>query len=117
MRTLLIGLGGIGSEIIDMIYSKLDNSIVNNNIILHAFDTDIHSLRKLNNIDTGQYTQIGLEESIGRHMFENEEINQWFPTNNPIMNSILNGYNLNEGLNKKDYYQGWLLRQFWELIN
>ena len=44
---LLIGLGGIGSQIVDSVYGRLKEEGMDENVEALVFDTDINSQRNL----------------------------------------------------------------------
>jgi uncharacterized membrane-anchored protein YhcB (DUF1043 family) len=77
--TILIGLGGIGSQIANTVYGRvpLENR---GRVAIHAFDTDANSISQLEHLRNCA-TQTSTNHSIGEYLRSNEELSKWFPTN------------------------------------
>lgn len=77
--TILIGLGGIGSQIANMVYGRipLENR---GRVAIHAFDTDANSISQLEHLRNCA-TQTSTNHSIGDYLRSNEELLRWFPNN------------------------------------
>jgi len=89
---LLIGLGGIGSEIVDNVYGRLKNNGIAENIEALVFDTDINSQKNLNNISSECKIQTSTDKTV-KYALENDvTASEWFPTH-PLIEKMqmLNG--------------------------
>lgn len=76
--TLLIGLGGIGSRIVDSIY-KLVPSEYRENLAALAFDTNIKDLENLGNLPEDSIFQTSSDKAVWQYVLNNEGIKDWFP--------------------------------------
>lgn len=78
---LLVGLGGIGSEIVDTVYEKLDEK-ARKNVAVHGFDTDINDIAKRKNLK-GHMTQTSAAISVWKCINHSPEfkasVEAWFP--------------------------------------
>ncbi len=63
---LLIGLGGIGSEIVDNVYGRLKENGMVENVEALVFDTDIGSQRNLLNIGADCKIQTSTDKNAVR---------------------------------------------------
>ena len=61
---LLIGLGGIGSQIVDNVYGRLKDTGMSENVEALVFDTDINSQRNLNNISAECKIQTSTDKTV-----------------------------------------------------
>lgn len=89
---LLIGMGGIGSEIVDNVYGRLKSSGMAGNVEALVFDTDINSQKDLNNISADCKIQTSTDKTV-KYALENDQAAlDWFPTH-PIIDKMqmLNG--------------------------
>jgi hypothetical protein len=77
--TILVGLGGIGSQIVNKIYGEvpLDSR---KRVAIHAFDTDMNSMKKLKHLND-HTTQTSTNKSVGEYLHQNESLLSWFPQN------------------------------------
>jgi hypothetical protein len=81
--TLLIGLGGIGSRIVDEIHGML-NGEEKTHIAVHAFDTDVNDIAgKIRNIG-GHVTQTSRSGRVGDYLNATDRsVLEWFPYESP----------------------------------
>ncbi len=77
--TILIGLGGIGNQIVDMVYGSIPKES-RGRIAVHAFDTDVNSITQLDHLKN-HVTQTSSKHSVGEYLLSNEDLLQWFPNN------------------------------------
>ena len=77
---LLIGLGGIGSEIVDSIYGRLKEEEMDENVEALVFDTDINSQRNLNNISAECKIQTSTDKTIKYGLDNDPSTRDWFPS-------------------------------------
>ena len=77
--TILIGLGGIGSGVVNEIYGKvpLDSR---ENVAIHAFDTDVNTIKKMDHL-ADNITQTSTKRSVGEYLHMNPSLTKWFPDN------------------------------------
>ena len=81
--TILIGLGGLGSSIVNDVYGKIPMNR-RDNVAIHAFDTDVNTITKMEHIK-GNVTQTSTRKSVGEYLTDQPELKNWFPSN-PILN-------------------------------
>ena len=91
--TLLIGLGGKGSDIIERV-SKMVTEEQRNNIAFAAFDTDINELRGIQERNPFiKIIQTSTKQTVGEYLSKDTHARDtWFP-----VNAIMNGKALSEG--------------------
>lgn len=77
--TILIGLGGIGGQVVNEIYGRIPAGS-RDRVAIHAFDTDVNSLRKLEHLK-GNVTQTSTTRSVGEYLAQNGALKSWFPEN------------------------------------
>ena len=89
---LLIGLGGIGSQIVDSVYGKLINSGKCKNVEALVFDTDINSQKNLKNISAECKIQTSTDKTVKYALENDPTARDWFPTH-PLVEKMqmLNG--------------------------
>ncbi|TMW70433.1 tubulin-like doman-containing protein [Alteribacter natronophilus] len=85
--TILIGLGGIGSGVVNEIYGNIPLDRRENTAI-HAFDTDVNTIRKMEHM-AGNITQTSTRKSVGEYLGENESLKKWFPDNQHLRNKTM----------------------------
>ncbi len=88
--TLLIGVGGIGGQIVKGVFDSLsdyDKSYVE----MIVMDTNINDLRKFENSGI-RYIQTSENKSVQAYLQANPEFLEWFPTN-----PLINAKNLTDG--------------------
>ncbi|MGB0840392.1 MAG: tubulin-like doman-containing protein, partial [Chitinophagales bacterium] len=79
--TILIGLGGLGSYIVDTIYGMIPKER-RNFVAIHAFDTNVNDIAKLNNLKKENITQTSTNWTVAEYlrMAENDStVKDWFP--------------------------------------
>ncbi|SDL31895.1 Tubulin like [Maridesulfovibrio ferrireducens] len=77
--TLLIGLGGIGSQVVDLIYGKIPPAM-HDRIAVHAFDTNINDIDKCSNL-RNVITQTSTNWTVGNYLeIADSSVNEWFPS-------------------------------------
>lgn len=89
---LLIGLGGIGSEIVDNVYGRLKGTGMAENVEALVFDTDIHSQKTLTNISNECKIQTSTDKTVRFALDNDPTARDWFPTH-PLVEKMqmLNG--------------------------
>jgi hypothetical protein len=81
--TLLIGLGGMGSRIVERIYARIPER-ERNRIATHVFDTDVSDLGKLQYAKTNdKRTPIGTDLLVGELRAFYPDVNAWLPDGGP----------------------------------
>jgi hypothetical protein len=80
--TILIGLGGIGSNIANMVYGTVPPE-QRERVAIHAFDTDASSISKLEHLRNSA-TQTSTSHSVNEYLHANPEVLKWFPNNPQI---------------------------------
>lgn len=82
--TLLIGLGGIGSQVVDNIYSQIPVEC-RQRVVVHAFDTNINDIDKLAHLK-GNITQTSANLTVGEYLNRaGASVKEWFPHNIQIL--------------------------------
>ena len=80
--TILVGLGGIGSSIVEDVYLRIPEDARKDHIVVHAFDTDVNDLSSLD-LSENKITQTSKPVTVGRYLWELEEegvdAKKWFP--------------------------------------
>lgn len=84
--TVLIGLGGIGSQTVDKIYSMMDES-QRKNTATAVLDTDVGDLQKLESIEVK--IQTSPDVKVGNYVYEHQEIMEWFPYEYAKINDMM----------------------------
>lgn len=89
---LLIGLGGIGSEIVDNVYGRLKENNNINNVEAIVFDTDVNSQKNLKNISCECKIQTSTDKTVKYALENDKTAYTWFPTH-PLIEKVgmLNG--------------------------
>ena len=89
---LLIGLGGIGSEIVDNVYGRLKETGMAENVEALVFDTDINSQKGLTNISAECKIQTSTDKTVKFALDNDPTARDWFPTH-PLVDKMqmLNG--------------------------
>ncbi|MDN3015649.1 tubulin-like doman-containing protein [Paenibacillus sp. BSR1-1] len=80
--TILIGLGGIGSNIANMVYGRIPPE-QRGRVAIHAFDTDAGSIAQLDHLRNCA-TQTSTNHSVNEYLQANKEVIKWFPNNPQI---------------------------------
>jgi hypothetical protein len=80
--TILIGLGGIGSNIANMVYGNVPPE-QRGRVAIHAFDTDANSISKLEHLRNSA-TQTSTSHSVNEYLQANKDVSKWFPNNPQI---------------------------------
>ncbi|XPV75584.1 MAG: tubulin-like doman-containing protein [Desulfovibrio sp.] len=77
--TLLVGLGGIGSKVVDEIYDMIPEQM-RDVIAVHAFDTNINDISKLKHIKNN-VTQTSTDWTVKNYLdMADESVSYWFPS-------------------------------------
>ncbi len=84
--TVLIGLGGLGSQTVDTIYSMMDDN-QKRNTATAALDTDVGDLQNLKNIDVK--IQTSPDVKVGNYVYNHQEIMEWFPHEYEKINDMM----------------------------
>jgi len=100
--TLLLGLGGIGSQIVDDVYGRIPKDVRDEELIgVHAFDTDVNDIAKLDHLDLGDHvTQTSAPMRVENYLhLAGLIVEDWFPRYFPNgkENHILLNKTLTEG--------------------
>ena len=82
---LLIGLGGIGSYIVNETYGKLKKKGDIDFLEALVFDTDEAELSKLENIPKDSKVQTSTDKSVGYVLERDKNANMWFPVHPKIL--------------------------------
>jgi hypothetical protein len=77
--TILIGLGGIGSNIANMVYGNIPKQ-QRGRVAIHAFDTDANSIAQLEHLRNSA-TQTSTNHSVDEYLRNNKKLLKWFPNN------------------------------------
>lgn len=77
--TLLIGLGGIGSTIVNDVYGRLKADGRDKNVQAIVFDTDINSQKKMTNIDPAYRIQTSTDKTVNYALQMDPGADAWFP--------------------------------------
>jgi len=81
--TLLIGLGGMGCQVIDMVYGMIPPDR-RKGVGVHGFDTDVNSIGQLKNI-AGHVTQTSTTGmTVGEYVHREPQVTSWLQEN-PIL--------------------------------
>lgn len=86
--TLLIGLGGVGSRIVDALYGQLPSEDLDR-VELHAIDTNVNDIAGLTHLARDNITQISERQSVGNYLYSlsrgssRTTVEQWWPRNIP----------------------------------
>ncbi|MDP2103681.1 MAG: tubulin-like doman-containing protein [Candidatus Gracilibacteria bacterium] len=75
--TILVGLGGIGSRVVEEVYSSIPASD-RQRIVVHAFDTDVNSIGQRTALK-GCVTQTSRDWLVGQYVKIHPETQSWFP--------------------------------------
>ncbi len=79
--TIMIGLGGLGSYIVDTIYGWIPEE-KRKSVAIHAFDTNINDISKLKNLGKDNVTQTSTNWTVAEYlrMAEGDStVKDWFP--------------------------------------
>jgi hypothetical protein len=80
--TLLIGLGGIGSRVVDQVYGWIPPER-RTHVAAHAFDTNVNDISKLRNLQ-GSVTQTSERWTVGQYLHRADPlVKEWFPWEQP----------------------------------
>lgn len=80
--TLLIGLGGIGSRVVDQVYALLPAEH-RDRVMVHAFDTNVNDIKKLEHL-RGKVTQTSTDLTVGQYLYHaGATVQEWFPPASP----------------------------------
>ncbi|OWY22266.1 hypothetical protein C7N43_02320 [Sphingobacteriales bacterium UPWRP_1] len=77
--TILIGLGGIGSQIVDKVYSWIPPHR-RSFVAVHAFDTNVNDITKLKNLNRENITQTSTNWTVEEYLrMADASVKDWFP--------------------------------------
>jgi len=98
--TLLLGLGGIGSQIVDSVYGRIPEHIREEELIgVHAFDTNVNDIKQLEHLGD-HVTQTSAEMRVKDYLhLAGPIVEDWFPRYYPNgeENHVLLNKTLTEG--------------------
>ena len=80
--TILIGLGGLGSYIVDTVYGIIPEDR-KKLVAIHAFDTNVNDIAKLKNLSRDNVTQTSTNWTVGEYLRmagDQSSVKDWFPT-------------------------------------
>ncbi len=84
--TLLIGLGGIGSRIVNEVYGRIPVAH-KNRVAVQIFDTDVNDLSRLRNLNERHIVQTSTAETVGNYLKRvDNSVYDWFPHENRLVN-------------------------------
>ena len=85
--TLLIGLGGIGSYVVEQVYKQVP--IENRTkLAVHAFDTNINDISKRQTFLKDKMTQTSIDWTVGQYLNQaDDSVKNWFPFENKLIHS------------------------------
>ena len=87
--TVLIGLGGFGSQMVDTIYSMIDDE-QKKSTVSAVLDTDVGDLQNVKSI--GVKIQTSSDVKVGSYVDKYPNVKEWFPYEYAKINDmILNG--------------------------
>lgn len=75
--TLLVGLGGIGSRIVDEVQGMIPPS-ERDRIEIHTFDTNVNDISQLRNIGKQQITQTSAPWTVRQYLHQYPAFRRWF---------------------------------------
>lgn len=77
--TILIGLGGLGSYIVDTVYGWIPEHR-RSHVAIHAFDTNVNDLSKLKNLKRENITQTSTNWTVAEYLrMADDSVKDWFP--------------------------------------
>jgi hypothetical protein len=77
--TLLVGLGGIGSQVVERVFERIPSD-QRGRVALHVFDTNSLDLKDLRHLhDVSSRTQLGTANMVGEYRLRYPETEAWFP--------------------------------------
>ncbi len=77
--TILIGLGGLGSYIVDTIYSWIPEER-RKRVAIHAFDTNVNDIAKLKHLTKEHVTQTSTNWTVAEYLrMADDSVKDWFP--------------------------------------
>jgi len=77
--TILIGLGGIGCQIVDQVYNWIPPHR-RNFVAVHAFDTNVNDIAKLKHLNKENITQTSTNWTVEEYLrMTDETVKDWFP--------------------------------------
>lgn len=77
--TILIGLGGLGSYIVDKVYGWIPEE-ERSFVAIHAFDTNVNDIAKLVNLKKENVTQTSTNWTVAEYLrMADESVKDWFP--------------------------------------
>lgn len=85
--TLLVGLGGLGSKIVDMVYDWVPE-LKKESVGVHAFDTDVNDIKEMHHL-RGKVTQTSTRMSVGEYLHRDPSVMVWFPENRILYEKTL----------------------------
>ena len=78
---LLVGLGGIGSEIVDNVYGRMKREGRASKVEAVVLDTDVNSQKRLKNIAEDRKIQTSTNNVVKYVLENNPSTKEWFPSN------------------------------------
>ena len=76
---LLIGLGGIGSRIVDAVYGRIPLGS-RGRVAVQIFDTDVNDLDRLNHLSEKHMIQTSTQDTVGNYLRRADlSVQDWFP--------------------------------------
>lgn len=77
--TILIGLGGLGSSVVDMIYGWIPPD-KRGFVAVHTFDTNVNDISKLKNLNKENLTQTSTNWTVAEYLrMADASVKDWFP--------------------------------------
>lgn len=85
--TIIIGVGGVGSKVVDKIYSKLPTA-AKKDVVVEIFDTNINDISQLEYLDKNNITQTSKAMTVRQFLLVEQKNNadtRWFPTSEQLL--------------------------------
>lgn len=77
--TLLVGLGGIGSKVVDHVYGMIPSDM-RSSVAVHAFDTNVNDISKLVHLGRERVTQTSTKWTVREYLdYADDSVKYWFP--------------------------------------
>ena len=86
--TLVLGLGGIGSQIVQRVYERLPQR-ERGRVVMHVIDTNVNDLLKIDVFRTPETrTQIGTHETVGQLRRMHRDVDAWFKLSDAVHGTL-----------------------------
>lgn len=85
--TIIIGVGGVGSKVVDKIYSLLPEE-AKKDVVVEIFDTNINDINQLKHLDKKNITQTSKAMTVRQFLLVEQKNNadtRWFPMSQQLL--------------------------------